>query len=104
APGHWLGLRLLGTASGRTPVGARVVCRSGGRDATRRLTSGTGYLSQNDPRLWIGLGAATRVDRLEGRWPSGLVPSWTDLAPDPLLDLVEGNDPIGSGTPAPGPR
>ena len=29
--GHWLGLRLRGTRSGRSPVGARVVCQAGGR-------------------------------------------------------------------------
>ena len=29
--GHWLGLRLRGTRSGRSPVGAGVTCRAGGR-------------------------------------------------------------------------
>ncbi|MEE9219688.1 MAG: ASPIC/UnbV domain-containing protein, partial [Acidobacteriota bacterium] len=29
------------------------------------------YASQNDLRLLFGLGSATRVDRVEVRWPSG---------------------------------
>ena len=78
--GHWLGLRLRGTRSGRSPVGARVTCRAGGRTVVRWLTSGTGYLSSSDPRLWFGLGTARSVERLEVRWPSGTVQSWSDLA------------------------
>ncbi|HWE39284.1 MAG TPA: CRTAC1 family protein, partial [Isosphaeraceae bacterium] len=93
--GHWLGLRLTGgPKSGRTPVGARVTCRAGGRTAVRWLTTGTSYLSANDPRFWFGLGAAAKVDRLDVRWPSGAVQSWTDLPADRLLNLDEGGEPV----------
>jgi hypothetical protein len=37
------------------------------------------------------LGAATRVDRLEVRWPSGLREAWRDLPADQLLTLKEGS-------------
>jgi enediyne biosynthesis protein E4 len=91
--GHWLGLRLRGTRSGRSPVGACVTCRAGGRTSVRWLTSGTGYLSSNDPRLWFGLGSARSVERLEVRWPSGMVQAWSNLFADGILDLREGDDP-----------
>jgi hypothetical protein len=90
--GHWLGLRLRGTKSGRTPVGARVLCRSGGRSQVRWLTSGTGYLSSSDPRLSFGIGSDLKVDHLEVRWPSGKVQTWSEVPADRLLDLREGND------------
>jgi hypothetical protein len=90
--GHWLGLRLRGTRSGRSPVGARATCRAGGRTTVRWLTSGTGYLSSNDPRLWFGLGSARSAESLEVRWPSGRVQSWSDLTADRILDLREGDD------------
>jgi tetratricopeptide (TPR) repeat protein len=92
--GHWLGVRLRGTRSSRTPVGARVVCRAGGRSTTRWLTSGTGYLSSSDPRIWFGLASARTVERLEVRWHSGIVQTWSDLAADRILDLVEGDDRV----------
>ena len=92
--GHWVGLRLVGEKSGKTPVGARVTCRAGGRTSTRWLTAGTSYLSANDPRLFFGLGAAGTIERLEVRWPSGLVQGWTDVAADRLLELREGLDPV----------
>ena len=91
--GHWLGLRLRGTRSGRTPVGARVTCQAGGRSRVRWLTSGTSYLASSDPRLWFGLGSASKADRLEVRWPSGTVQTWSDLAADRILELREGDDP-----------
>jgi tetratricopeptide (TPR) repeat protein len=91
--GHWLGLSLRGSRSGRTPVGARATCFVGGRSIVRWQGSGTSYLSANDPRLFFGLGPAMRVDRLEVRWPSGLVQSWADIAADTFLDLEEGGEP-----------
>jgi hypothetical protein len=90
--GHWLGLRLRGTRSGRTPVGACVTCRAGGRTSVRWLTSGTGYLSSSDPRLWFGLGPAQVVDHLVVRWPSGAVQAWSELTADRILELREGED------------
>jgi tetratricopeptide (TPR) repeat protein len=91
--GHWLGLRLKGTRSGKTPVGARVTCRIGKWTAVRWQTSGTSYLSSSDPRLWFGLGTDRTVDQLEVRWPSGTVQSWQNLEADRILDLVEGQNP-----------
>jgi hypothetical protein len=89
--GHWLGLRLHGTHSGRTPIGARVLCRAGGRSRVRWLTSGTGYLSFSDQRLWFGLGSASRAEHLEVRWPSGTVQTWSEVPADRILDLREGD-------------
>jgi len=94
---HWLVLRLRGRAL-VTPVGARVACTVAVRTAVRWLTSGTSYLSQNDPRLWFGLGPARAVDRLEVRWPSGTIQSWQDLPGDRILDLREGDDPVPART------
>lgn len=91
--GRWLGVLLRGTADRRTPIGARVTCKAGGRTTVRWLTSGTSYLSANDPRLWFGLGTAAKVEQLEVRWPSGKVQSWSDLPPDRILEIREGRDP-----------
>ncbi len=99
--GHWLGLRLRGAASGRTPVGARVTCRAGGREVARWVTGGTGYLSAHDPRLWFGLGDATSIDELEVRWPSGTAQRFSGLGVDRILELREGGDPVPSSRPPP---
>jgi tetratricopeptide (TPR) repeat protein len=96
--GHWLGLRLLGTSSSRTPFGARATCRAGGRTFVRWLTSGTSYLSAHDHRLWFGLGDAATIDELEVLWPSGALQRLSGLKADRLLELRESGRPEPSGT------
>jgi hypothetical protein len=92
--GHWLGLNLHGTKSGRTAVGATVTCRAEGRSMVRWVTSGTSYLSSSDPRLSFGLGSACEIEKLEVRWPSGAVQSFSGLPGDRLYDLTEGGAPL----------
>jgi hypothetical protein len=70
-----------------------VACRAGGRTSVRWLTSGTSYLSMNDPRLWFGLGASPTVERLEVHWPSGILQSWSNLPADRILDVQEDQAP-----------
>jgi enediyne biosynthesis protein E4 len=89
--GHSLGLRLRGKLS--TPVGARVTCRARGRTMVRWITTGAGYLSSHDSRLWFGLGTSQSVDSLEVRWPSGAEQKWSDVAGDRILEILEGQEP-----------
>ena len=48
----------------------------------REVQGGGSYLSQNDFRVHVGLGAATVVDRLEVRWPNGREEVWKAVAVD----------------------
>jgi len=68
---HALRLRLVGRASNREGIGARVTVIAGGRRQTVEKRSSGGYLSQNDPRLMFGLGSLSAADRVEVAWPSG---------------------------------
>ena len=71
--GNWIELKLAGTKSNRDAIGARVTLRAGGLRLMREVNGGNGFESQSSTRLHFGLGAATRIDDLEIRWPSGLV-------------------------------
>jgi hypothetical protein len=68
---NWLKLQLVGTASNRDGIGARVTLTIGENTYIDQRKGGCGYLSQNDPRLHFGLGKASTVDRIEIIWPSG---------------------------------
>jgi hypothetical protein len=68
---NWLKLQLVGTASNRDGIGARVKLTIGENTYIDQRKGGCGYLSQNDPRLHFGLGKASTVDRIEIIWPSG---------------------------------
>jgi len=87
---HWILLKLVGTASNRSAIGARVGCTAGGTRQWQEVRGGGSYNSQNDLRVHFGLAGATVVDRLWIRWPSGLAEEWRDVAADQILELREG--------------
>ncbi|HEY7303500.1 MAG TPA: CRTAC1 family protein [Bryobacteraceae bacterium] len=70
-PGHWVLLKLAGTRSNRSAIGARVKVIADGHEQSGEVRSGGSYLSQNDLRMHFGLGTATKIDRIEIAWPSG---------------------------------
>ena len=88
---HWLSLKLTGTKSNRSGLGATVAVEAGGRRQTAYARSGSSYLSSSDPRLFFGLGASTRVDRVTVDWPGGLVETWGSLPADQIVRLTEGS-------------
>jgi hypothetical protein len=69
--GHWLGVKLVGTKSGKDASGALVVLKVGERTLTRHCHADGSYLSSSDPRVHFGLGTATAVTKLNIHWPSG---------------------------------
>jgi len=87
---HWLALKLVGTRSNRSAIGARVRCVTGEQTQTEEVRGGGSYISQNDLRVHFGLGAAARATLVEVRWPNGLVEQWRDLEADRIVTLTEG--------------
>jgi hypothetical protein len=71
--GHWLALRLVGAKGNRDAIGARVTVTAGGARQVHELDGGNGYAAQSSKVLHFGLGAATKVDAVEIRWPGGAV-------------------------------
>ena len=53
---HWIGMTLLGKNGPATAIGAKVTVVAGGKKQVHINQWTTGYLSNNDPRLLIGLG------------------------------------------------
>ena len=69
--GNWVILKLEGTISNRSAIGARVRLTAGGHTQVDEVRSGGSYLSQNDLRLHFGLGPAAKIDRIAIDWPGG---------------------------------
>jgi len=86
--GHFLMLELRDGA--RTEgVGARVRVTAGGRTQVREATRSGSYAVANDARVHLGLGAASRVDRLDIRWPRGKRQVFLGLPADRRYVIVE---------------
>ena len=86
---HALLVRLVGTASNRSGVGARIWLTAGGKTQVREIKAGSSYLGQSDLRAHFGLAQATSVDRLEIRWPSGARETLVKLGVDQIVTVTE---------------
>ena len=91
---HWITVKLEGVQSNRSAIGARiradVVDGREGRSIYRHVNSG-GSFGGNPLRQTIGLGKASRIERLEVFWPTtGLTQTFTDLPVDRVIYIVEG--------------
>jgi hypothetical protein len=90
APGsHWIQLDLVGVQSNRSAIDARVEIVAGGVRQLRRVDGGGGYNSQNTLRIHFGLGAATVIDTLRIRWPSGIVQDSLHVPANQLIRIRE---------------
>jgi hypothetical protein len=86
---HRITLDLEGVKSNRDGFGAKVKLMAGGKTFFGEARCAFGFLMQSDRRLHFGLGQATIVDRLEIRWPSGIVQELTNIPVDQILKVRE---------------
>ena len=87
---NWLKLKLIGTKSNRTGLGARVVVTVGERNQAQAVLSQSSYYSHNDLRLHFGLGDKQKADRVTIYWPSGQVEVVQDVAANQVAVIKEG--------------
>ncbi len=102
----WLNLRLIGTVSNRSAIGAKVRVRAtiGGKTVwqLREISGGGNCGSQNDLQANFGLGDATKADLVRIEWPSGTVTELRDVAPKRFLTVTESarlEAVVSNGTP-----
>jgi len=88
---NWLTLKLIGTKSNRSAIGARVRVQAGTHRQTQEVTSQSSYYSHNDLRLHFGLGANKKADQIEIYWPNGQSEVIKDIAANQIGVLKEGH-------------
>jgi len=85
---HWLKLKLVGTKSNRSAIGARVSVQAGDRTQTQEVQSQSSFISCDDRRLHFGLGTNLKAN-VQIRWPSGMSQTLPNIAADQLLTVKE---------------
>jgi len=89
----WLTVKLIGTVSNRSAIGAKVHAKAtiGGvsRWQLRQITGGGGFAGHNELQANFGLGDATNIDLVRIEWPSGIAQTLTNVAPKQFLTVVE---------------
>jgi hypothetical protein len=70
---NYVAFQLTGTSSNRDAIGAVVRLWVGKTVMVRQVNPAGGYLSHSSRVVHFGLGDRTKVDRIEIRWPRGIV-------------------------------
>jgi hypothetical protein len=87
---RWVKVKLIGTKSNRSAIGARVTAHYAGKVQAQEVLSQASYYSANDLRLHFGLGPTQKVD-LDVQWPNGLKERFKDVASNQLVTIREGS-------------
>ena len=88
---NWVGLNLVATKSNPEAVGAIITWEAGGVKRKRLKTAGGSYLSSHDPREVLGVGATTKIDSIEIKWPSGRIDKLINPPMRKYIKVVEGS-------------
>lgn len=87
--GHWLRLKLIAKAP-RDAIGSVAYVTTGKIRQRQDVFSGAIYCSQNEMTLHFGLGAATKVDKLEIQWPDGSTEVVDVAGVDKTITITQG--------------
>jgi hypothetical protein len=93
---NWIKLKLIGGRSNRSAVGARVRLKAAAHLQTQEISSQSSYYSHSDSRLHFGLGASTKADQIDIRWPSGATETVKDIAANRIVTIKEGEGIVRS--------
>ena len=94
---HWLKVKLIGTKTNRSAIGARIQvdlkAADGRTRSIYRVVGNNGSFGGNPLIETIGLGDATSVSRLRVTWPTSRThQDFQDIAPDRMIAITEGTD------------
>jgi len=89
-PNRSLTLKLIQKDSNRDAIGSRVVVKTDRRKMLREVEAGASYLSQNDTRLYFGLGQDERIQSVEVRWSGGETEAVFGIIPDRAIAIEKG--------------
>jgi hypothetical protein len=87
---NWLGLTLLGKDGMGPAIGAKVTVTAGGRKQVLTNQWNTSYLSNNDPRMHIGLGQQKQIETLEIIWSDGKKEIYKNISLNKYITIKQG--------------
>jgi hypothetical protein len=87
--GSWIVIRAKGKKSNAFGLGATVTVETTEGRQVREINNTASYVSSNDVRLHVGLGAARVIRQIEVLWPSGTRQVLKDVGVNQMLTIEE---------------
>tara|TARA_B100000809_G_scaffold59037_1_gene55546 strand:- start:1127 stop:6883 length:5757 start_codon:yes stop_codon:yes gene_type:complete len=94
---NWLAIKLVGTNSNLSAIGARVRVKCNNYWQTREVNSQSGFGGQNSLNLHYGFGDNNSIDSIEIKWPSGYIQYQTGDTTNQYLVILEDDASLVSG-------
>lgn len=85
----WIGFILTGTKSNRSAIDAKVDLYWDNQHQRQVVSGGGGFCSENQRRVYFGLGKKPDIKKAVISWPSGTVQTIVPLKPDSLYHIRE---------------
>lgn len=89
ANNNWFKVKLQGTTSNRSAVGAKIKIYAGGRMFLREIDGGCGHMCQNSKIAHCGLGKISKVDSVKVIWPGGFTEKYGTFMPNQQITIIE---------------
>jgi len=86
---HWILLELVGHKSNRDAIGASVTLMTSSGSPYATVSTTSSYLSASDKRVHFGVGQEKTVQKIEIRWPSGIMRTLKDISADQIFQIDE---------------
>ncbi|MDZ7715249.1 MAG: CRTAC1 family protein [Balneolaceae bacterium] len=86
---HWLGFKLEGTSSNHSAIGAEVEVFWNEKRQLQVVSGGSGFSAQNQRPVYFGLGENAEIQKVEIKWPSGILQIIESPDTDTLITVTE---------------
>ncbi len=87
--GNWCSVDLIGTASNRNCIGAKVVFQTSSKKYLRTIVGGGSYLTQNPYRIHLGFPQSETLIKAEITWPDGKIQEIAQLQTNSINRFTE---------------
>jgi len=90
---NWLTIKLQGTESNRSGIGAIIDVQSGDLSQRRIVSGGGGFLSRDSVWQTFGVSPADEMLSVRVTWPSGVVDQLNEVETNQTITIIEGSQP-----------
>ncbi len=87
---NWVGFSLVGVKSNKDAIGALITIDSHDLLQKRVVNTAGSYMASNDKRILFGLDNQSNIEKIEIKWPSGIIDKYERIKVNNYYEVIEG--------------